>query len=70
MLTSEIMQKYSRKAYLKSVPKVYGLLEFEEIEHNSSESARIGYNPAKGTFTAGYDGLYHFRTGLSIKSYF
>ena len=55
---------------MKTVPDTYGKLEFDEIEHNSSESERTGYNPEKGTFTAGHDGLYHFRTGSVIESHF
>ena len=51
---------------MKTVPDTYGKLVFDEIEHNSSESERTGYNQEKGTFTAGYDGLYHFRTGSAI----
>ena len=51
---------------MKTVPDTYGKLIFDEIEHNSSESERTGYNQEKGTFTAGYDGLYHFRTGSAI----
>ena len=55
---------------MKTVPDTYGKLVFDEIEHNSSESERTGYNQEKGTFTAGHDGLYHFRTGSAIESYF
>ena len=49
---------------MKTVPTNYGVVAFDGIVDNRLNENGIGYNSEKGVFTAGNNGLYHFRLGF------